>query len=186
MVLGYHVIFGAYGFWLPNDPRGSWSQFVGAWELLRFGPATKTDQRRSVARTSHDWAARRAAKDALHYPAVSFDGIQARAVERGFAKYIQRSRLTVWAQSIMPEHTHLVIGRHDFDVEKVVIQLKGYATRQLRAEGFHPPSRCWARGEWKVFLDSPEDIQRAIRYVEENPKKEGLPRQHWKSVRAFP
>ena len=22
-VLAYHVIFGAYGFWLPNDPRGS-------------------------------------------------------------------------------------------------------------------------------------------------------------------
>jgi hypothetical protein len=28
MILGYHVIFGAYGFWLPNDPRGSWSDFV--------------------------------------------------------------------------------------------------------------------------------------------------------------
>ena len=49
MVLAYHVIFGAYGFWLPNDPRGSWSDFVGAWELLRFGKATKTTERRSVA-----------------------------------------------------------------------------------------------------------------------------------------
>lgn len=28
-MLGAHVIFGAYGFWLPNDPRGSWSEFVG-------------------------------------------------------------------------------------------------------------------------------------------------------------
>ena len=39
-VLVAHVIITAYGFWLPNDPRGSWSDFVGAWELLRFGRAT--------------------------------------------------------------------------------------------------------------------------------------------------
>jgi hypothetical protein len=34
MILGSHVIFGAYGFWLPNDPRGSWSEFVGAWDFV--------------------------------------------------------------------------------------------------------------------------------------------------------
>ena len=45
MILGYHLIITAYGFWLPNDPRGSWSDFVGAWELLRFGRATKTESR---------------------------------------------------------------------------------------------------------------------------------------------
>ncbi|HUT10853.1 MAG TPA: hypothetical protein VMY42_10175 [Thermoguttaceae bacterium] len=49
MVLAYHVIFGAYGFWLPNDPRGSWSDFVGSWELARFGKATKVSTRRSLA-----------------------------------------------------------------------------------------------------------------------------------------
>ena len=35
MIIAYHVIFGMYGFWLPNDPRGSWSDFVAAWELFR-------------------------------------------------------------------------------------------------------------------------------------------------------
>jgi hypothetical protein len=28
MVIGYHVILGARGFWLPNDPRGSGSSYV--------------------------------------------------------------------------------------------------------------------------------------------------------------
>ena len=42
MVLAYHLIFTAYGFWLPNDPRGSWSDFVRAWELFITGKATKT------------------------------------------------------------------------------------------------------------------------------------------------
>src|SRR3954451_13876362 len=55
MVRWYHLIMTAYGFWLPNDPRGSWSHFVGAWEFYKFGPATKTTQKRSLA---HDPARR--------------------------------------------------------------------------------------------------------------------------------
>jgi len=67
MILGSHVIFSAYGFWLPNDPRGSWSTFVGSWELFRYGPATKTDERHSVADRTRDRAARLAAKNALDW-----------------------------------------------------------------------------------------------------------------------
>src|SRR5205085_8872776 len=59
MVLGYHVVFTAYGFWLPNDPRGSWSDFVGAWELFVVGgKATTTTERRALHRDSDDRAKR--------------------------------------------------------------------------------------------------------------------------------
>ena len=51
MVHGYHVIMGMYGFWLPNDPRGSWSAFVAAWELLRFGTTTRSVDRPAVLHT---------------------------------------------------------------------------------------------------------------------------------------
>jgi REP element-mobilizing transposase RayT len=168
-----------YGFWLPNDPRGSWSDFVGAWELLRFGSATKTETRRSVAAASHDWMNRRAAKSALKYPPLALTGLQARAVGRGFA--LCRG-FRVFACSILPEHVHLVVGRHSYSVEAMVNQLKGRATRQLKAENIHPPSPCWARGQWKVFLNSTEDIRRSVEYVENNPAKEGLPRQDWSFV----
>ncbi|MHB1157303.1 MAG: hypothetical protein ACYC26_10755 [Phycisphaerales bacterium] len=40
----------------------------------------------------------------------------------------------------------------------------------------------WARKGWQVFLDSPEDIERAIRYVRNNPLKEGLREQCWPFV----
>ena len=46
MVIAYHLILSAYGFWLPNDERGSWSDFVRSYELYAFGPATKADTRR--------------------------------------------------------------------------------------------------------------------------------------------
>jgi hypothetical protein len=49
MILGYHVTFGTYGFWLPNDPRGSGSTFVGSRDLYRFGRSTKTQERWSLA-----------------------------------------------------------------------------------------------------------------------------------------
>ena len=52
MIHGYHVILPMYGFWLPNDPRGSWSDFVRKWELVRFGAATKTVERRSLTELS--------------------------------------------------------------------------------------------------------------------------------------
>src|SRR6185437_15990785 len=110
MIVGYHVIFSTYGFWLPNDPRGSWSDFVGSWELFRYGPATKTTETRSLAHREHDQARRKAAKSELKYPPVRFTGLQARAVARGFARYVERTGLPVWACAILRDHVHLVIG----------------------------------------------------------------------------
>ena len=189
MVIGSHVIFSTYGFWLPNDPRGSWSEFVGAWELFRAGGrATKTTECRSLAHDPHDRARRLATKQALQRPSVKFTGLQARAVGRGFADYVARSGLFVWACAIMPDHVHLVLGRFRLDVERVVIQLKGAATKRLVDDGLHPfggAEKCFVRGEWKVFLESPDEVERAIRYIEANPVKEGLPRQQWPFAKPF-
>jgi REP element-mobilizing transposase RayT len=195
MVIGSHVILSAYGFWLPNDPRGSWSEFVGAWELLRFGRATKIDTRQSVAARSHDRQLRQAAKQSMKFPEVHFSGRQARAIGRGFAEFAVKSDLVVWACAILPEHTHIVVARHEYAVEQVATLLKGAATSRLTAENLHPlvnepkrngrPPTPWARGEWKVFLHDPKDVWRAITYVEGNPAKEGLPLQQWSFVRPF-
>lgn len=195
MVIGSHVIFGMYGFWLPNDPRGSWSTFVGAWELFRFGPATKVSTRRSVAHRNHDADKRLAAKQSLKRPAVKLTGIQARAVGRGFEAYVRGSELTVLACAILPDHVHLVLERHELSVERIVTQLKAAATRRLVEEEIHPfrhlalingaPPKCFARGAWKVFLDCDTEVERAIKYVDDNPLKEGLRRQRWGFVKPY-
>jgi REP element-mobilizing transposase RayT len=196
-VRAYHVIFGAYGFWLPNDPRGSWSEFVRAWELFRpGGPATKVNTRRCVAGRRHDVAARLRVKEALHYPAVVFDGHQALNVAHGFARMAAKAGYQVYACSILPEHVHLVLGRYRYFVEMMVRLLKAEATAELLRDGRHPlaafrgpdgsPPSPWARRRWKVFLYSDEDIVRAIGYVEENPAKEGKRPQRWSFVVPFP
>src|SRR5438874_11213379 len=104
MVLGYHLIISAYGFWLPNDPRGSWSEIVRNPNLRVFGEATKVDTHRSVARRPHDRARRLVAKKAMDLPAVTFTGVQARAVAGGLGNYVANSGVTVWSCYLMPEH----------------------------------------------------------------------------------
>ena len=195
MVRAYHVIFCAYGFWLPNDPRGSWSDFVGAWELLRFGRATKTCTRQSRASAPHDHARRAQAKQALKYPPVSFTGIQARAVAHGFVEYVAKAGLSVWACSILPEHVHMVIARNRRLIEQIVNHLKGSATRHMIQDGLHPLAGCarpgrrpphmWARGQWTVYLNDDAEIRRAIRYVQNNPLREGKRRQCWRFVTEY-
>jgi len=192
VVIGYHVIFGTYGFWLPNDPRGSWSDFVWSWEIFRFGgKTTKTGTRQSVASAQHDIAIRLEAKKHLKYPPVVLSGEQARAVGRGFAKAVEISQFPVFACSILPEHVHLVLGRCRMDVEKVVRQLKQNATMRLKEENIHPladfegPPKPWGESCWKVFLNHEESLRKAIQYVENNPMKEGKKPQHWPFVQSL-
>ena len=191
-IVGYHIIFGAYGFWLPNDPRGSWSDFVGAWELFRFGQATRTTERRSLARDEHDQEKRLAAKSALKLPSVLFSADQILTVGEGIAEVVVKSQLQIWACSIMPEHVHCVLARDRLSAEQLSIQIKGGATRAMVLAGNHPflahartgqrPPKTWERGEWKVFLHNEGEVQKAIKYVEDNPIREGLPPQHWEFV----
>ena len=128
MVIAYHVVFSTYGFWLPNDPRGSWSDFVGAWELVRFGKATKVNTTRSVAAATHDLRLRRETKMALKHSPVAFTGEQALAVGRGFAQAAREGGYAVHACAILPEHVHMVIGRSPRSVGRIVGHFKGRAT----------------------------------------------------------
>lgn len=196
-VLAYHIVFSAYGHWLPNDPRGSGSTYVGSKDLLRFGRATHLEDRsRSVASRPHDHQLRKVAKNALKRPEVLLTGLQARAIGRGFADYVDRHGLTVWACSILPAHVHIVVARFRLEAEPLVQQLKSAATRRLLKEELHPFQQeaaaadetptCWAERLWKVYLDNEAAILREIRYVEENPEKEGKPRQKWSFILPYP
>ena len=196
MIHGYHLILPAYGFWLPNDPRGSWSDFVGKSELVRFGKTTRSLGRRELCElTIEELAQRDAARRTLKYPAVQFTGLQARGIGSGFARASTKGRYAILACAILPEHTHLVIARHRYSIEQTANLLKGAATRQLIEEKQHPlaqhakpgeaPPRMWAERQWKVYLDSEKAIENAIAYVNENPIKEGKPPQKWSFVTAF-
>ncbi len=189
-MLGWHLIFSAYGFWPPNDERGSGSSRVRAQHLYEAGgEATKVHTRRSVAGRPYDAKRQRRIKEALKHPPVQLSGVQARAVARGIAALCPKVDLTVYACAILPDHVHLVVARHHLDGDQLIAALKRAGTRGLNDEALHPmrnyargkgklPSPWGARG-WKVMLFTIEQMRAAIRYVEQNPVRAGLKRQRW-------
>ena len=193
-VIAFHITFGTYGFWLPNDPRGSWSDEVRAKNIRRFGPPAKLDHDRSTAHVEHDQARRLAAKRALVRPEVFFAPEQVESVASGLGKQITKSGYKVFACSILPQHAHLVVARHRYPIEQVVRLLRQSATMQLWADGLHPfadkrlPSgylpSVWEQDFWKTFLYTYDDVYHAVAYVEENPVKEGKSEQKWPFVMA--
>jgi REP element-mobilizing transposase RayT len=192
-MLGWHLIFSTYGFWLPNDERGSGSTRVRARHIFDAGgEATKVHTRRSVASKQHDVESRRAAKKSLKYPAVRLTGIQARAVGRGIAAICPKTNLLIHACAIMPDHVHVVAARNDMGGDEIMACVKRAGTRGMNEEGLHPlqdyarengrvPSPWAARG-WKVMLFTPAQMRSRIKYVEENPVRAGLRRQQWSFV----
>ena len=183
MVRACHLIISCYGFWFPNEPRGSWSDEVRKYELRPFGQATKVQTRQSLANQKHNLALRNAAKAALKHPPVRLTGPQARAAARGFTEVATTSMYHVHACAIMPDHTHIVTARHALhSIERITRCFKAKATQQLNKENLGLGHSPWAKGSWQVFLNSPEDVRRAIRYVEVNPVKGGMKRQAWKFV----
>jgi REP element-mobilizing transposase RayT len=193
MAIADHLVFSAYGFWLPNDPRGSFSDFVRSWELLRAGRATQVDTIRSVAHVDAEFPEYNQSLTA--YPPVMFDGLQARQIARGFYNAIQESKYAIHACAIMPDHVHIVVARHAHAPKQIVGHLKTRATQAMAEDGRHPlalhltkdgtvPSP-WAQRSWDVYLDTVEDVRRSIAYVEENPGKAGLKRQAWAFVAKF-
>ncbi len=185
MFVAQHLILSAYGFWLPNDPRGSGSNYVGSDALFDIaGRAMKVEDGRSRAYDAHDRTARLAAKALLKLPPVLFTGVHARAIGRGVATHAEQAAIPMWACAILPDHAHFVIAECGRDPDQVMQQFKAAATRRMLAEGVHPfqgqspVPKCFAQGGWKVFLKA-DAVERTIRYVEDNPIKAGLPAQKW-------
>ena len=196
MIFATHLIFTTYGFWLPNDPRGSWSDFVASWELYWYGAATKTTVRHSVARRRHDRALRLAAKTALRYPPVAFTGEQARCVVEAIGRAAREANYAIYACSVMPDHVHLVVARHERPARQIAGHLKARATMLLTRHDLHPLADYrrpdgrvpgpWVEGCWTVFLDSHADVLRAVAYVERNPRREGFKAQRWTFITPYP
>jgi hypothetical protein len=78
-----------------------------------------------------------------------------------------------------------VIAHTERNIRTVVGHLKSEATRKLRECGFFPDYTPWADHGWNVFLDSVEDVERAIAYVQNNPIRGGKRQQRWQCVTPF-
>ncbi len=185
MVIGYHLITTAYGWWLPNDPRGSTSHYIASdiiAELgeLHFGRKKVQPAGREIRDFYHH------AAEVLKHPLLTFEPEAQHAIAEGFAECIREHRYTCYACAILPDHAHLLIRKHKHLAEQMIQNLQRSSAARLRSLGLRPPEHpVWGLGGWKVYLDAPDDIWRTIRYVERNLVKHHLPAQHHPFVMSY-
>ena len=204
MPQAHHIVLTAYGFWLPNDPRGSGSRSVSSWDLFQYGGATRLkDFSTSVAHTPHNHERRIQAKQSLRYPPVRWTGREALTIATSFRCTAAQSHYRFYAFAILPDHIHMVLCSDELTLKsqsmvvsqplrtprpphRIAGHLRSLATRALRSEHHWPINRpIWAKCSFVRFLDTPEEVQIAMSYVNDNPEKSGRPRQHWSFVSPF-
>ena len=180
MIIAHHAIFTTYGTWLPNDPRGSFSKAIYSPYLRQLGAIQygRQDPQPESSTLRRYW---RRAEGCLSRPPFFIDDKTRPRVAAGFGRAVARLGLHVVACAIMNDHAHVLTLRSKHTVEYVVGQLKGAATRALGRD-----RTAWARSCWKVFVDDVVTLHAAILYVEDNPRKSGLPPQRWPFVTPLP
>jgi REP element-mobilizing transposase RayT len=185
MIAGFHLVWTAYGWWLPNDPRGSWSDEVRVEPLAALGEAhygrKAVQPSRAELRRFYE-----AARDILKHPLLTFTDEDVALVAASFADVIATRKYTCYACAIMPDHVHLLIRKHRDHAETMSAALQD-ASRQAvilagRRSGAHP---VWGGKGWKGFLNTVEDMRRTVAYIANNPIKAGLRPQSWPFVKPY-
>ena len=185
MVLAYHLIWMAYGWWLPNDPRGSMSTYIASDVLAELGALhhgrKKVQPLSPEIRAFYDRAAR-----LLKFPLLQFGARELDAIGREFGKCIRNNGYTCYACAVLRDHVHLIIRKHKHLAETMIENFQVASREAVVAVGErkldHP---VWGGHGWKVYLDSTDDIWRTIPYVEENPLKLKMPKQIWEFVTPY-
>jgi REP element-mobilizing transposase RayT len=183
IVIGYHIMWTLYGWWLPNDPRGSTSRRVCTDLLkdlgeLHFG-RKKVQPIHARLREFYQEAG-----PLLIHELLSFSPKQFELVASALGAAIEECRYTCYACAIMPDHVHLLIRKHKDSAEEMIEKLQLLSRKRL--EDLRPAGHpLWTQGGWKVFLDHPDEMWRTIQYIVENPIKLGLLQQSWPFVVSY-
>ena len=128
MVAAYHLIWTAYGHWLPNDPWGSSSQEIRCAKIAPLGDLHHGRKRiQPAGQEIQEFY--EAATGVLKYNLLTFNTEEVEAIACGFADIVQHRTYTCYACTIMPDHVHLVIRKHR-DKAEVMIEHFQLASRQ--------------------------------------------------------
>jgi REP element-mobilizing transposase RayT len=167
IVIAHHLIWTAYGWWLPNDPRGSGSKVIRRDVIADLGELhegrKKIQPPSRVVREFYQNAAQ-----LLKHPLLTFDEPARNEIGNAFADVIQNERYTCYACAIMADHIHILIRKHKHTAEQMAAKLKTQSRLRLSPlhyrEDNHP---TWTAGTgWKVFLDHPDEVWRTIKYID--------------------
>lgn len=185
MVAGHHLVYMAYGWWLPNEPRGSWSSDIRVEKIEALGEShygrTGNQPLPAELRRFYEQAT-----DLLKHPLLTFDDDDIHIIGGAFDELIAERGYTCYQCAILPDHVHVLIRRHRDKAEDIIKVLQEKSRAALIAarkrSATHP---VWGRLGWKGFLNTRQDFFRVDDYIRKNPEKVGLPEQHWPFVKEY-
>jgi len=185
MVAGYHLIWTAYGWWLPNDPRGSNSHEIRVEKIADLGDLHHG--RKTVQPIPAEIQCfYEQARDELKHPLLTFSSDDIVLIGPSFAQVIRERGYTCYACAILPEHVHLLIRRHRDNAESMTELLQKASRHELIGLGRRAPTHpVWGGPGWRVFLNTRDDMERTVRYIQDNPVKAGYATQHWDFVMRY-
>jgi hypothetical protein len=148
--LAYFITFRTYGSWLHGDERGS----VDDRHNVPGSPRLQPNQRWRVA-----------AEVLLEGPPMLFGDRERMACEQSIRETCAYRRWKLRAVNVRTNHVHLVVSA-DVLPERVMRDLKAYATRALRQSGLVDENRrVWARHGSTRMIYTPEGVERACVYT---------------------
>ena len=107
-------------------------------------------------------------------------------VADAFGRAIESERYTCYGCAVLTDHVHLCIRKHRDTAEAMIEKLQEASRRsvlkQAQRDAEHP---VWGGPGWKVFLNTPQDIDRTVRYIRKNPVKAGRAPQLWHFVKPY-
>ena len=185
MVIGYHLIWTVYGWWLPNDPRGSSSHEIRVERIadlgeLHFGRKPVQPFPAELRRFYEQ------ARAMLRHESLTFTDEQIAVVGASLGSVIRARDYTCYACAVMPEHVHMLLRRHRDKSETMIDQFQTATRNAIRECGAWPPDHpVWGGPGWKVFLNTRDDMYRIANYIDNNPRKAGRPAQAWEFVQKY-
>ncbi len=187
MIAGYHLVWTAYGWWLPNDPRGSTSREVCSAALAPLGDLHYGRKRIQPAgrmvREFYD-----AAHGVLKHALLTLTPEETLAVAAAFGEVVHSRNYTCYGCAIMPDHVYVLIRKHRDKAEEMIAWLQSASRTAVLAKpqaGRGADHPVWGGPGWKVYLEDRADMARVERYIRDNPLKVGRTEQCWPFVGPY-
>jgi REP element-mobilizing transposase RayT len=185
MVFGYHLVWTAYGTWLPNDPRGSMSRTVCSDVIAELGALHYGRKKAQSA----GWVIREfysRAAPVLRYDLLEFGPEEIQTIGASLGRTVQRKGYTCYACAVLPDHVHLLIRKHRDQAPAMIAGMQADSRTSILEMGRRDPDHpVWGGPGWVVFLDHPDDFHRTIGYIEGNPVKMRMRPQRWGFVTPY-
>jgi REP element-mobilizing transposase RayT len=145
----YLLTLRSYGTWLHGDARGSVDKENNAYKEPLIEP------RQGFEKTM---------RHSMKAEALRFNRAQRAQIEAAIEEVARYRDWPLGGLAVRTNHVHIVVGADD-SPEKVVVDFKAYATRNLRRNGLPKTQTVWAEHGSTVYLFDAHAYETAVHYV---------------------